>query len=154
MTKLLTSLIWIISLQLIGLGLGRLTAVNLTWYDDLYKSALTPASSVFAVVWSLLYLLLALVGSFLWQSRHKLKVKPLWRLFLVQLGLNWAWTPLFFYLHLTGSALLLIIILWTTTCYLVIKAWQTYPTIAYCLVFYLVWLGWASYLNFIIWYFN
>jgi tryptophan-rich sensory protein len=121
------------------------------WYHGLTKSTLTPHKYVFPVIWSLLYGLLALVGHFFWKKMLEHRAKRLFIVFLIQIVLNWIWTPIFFGLHLTGPALLDMLAVILITLYIVIESWNHYPVIAYIMSIYLLWLFFAFYLNFVIW---
>ncbi len=149
--KPFSALIWILFFQFIGFALGSITSANMEWYHTIIKSSLTPPNFVFPIVWSILYTLLALVGHFLWQNRQEQKANHILVFFIIQLVLNWLWTPIFFGWHLTGLALLDILTIIAITIYITIKTWANYPIIAYVMLTYLLWLLFASYLNFIIW---
>ena len=149
--KPFSALIWILFFQFIGFGLGSITSSNMEWYHTIIKSSLTPPNFVFPIVWSILYTLLALAGHFLWQNRQEQKANHILVFFIIQLVLNWLWTPIFFGWHLTGLALLDILTIIAITIYITIKTWANYPIIAYVMLTYLLWLLFASYLNFIIW---
>ena len=62
MRKLNYYLSWVFIFQLIGFGLGQISKANLEWYDSIAKSSFTPPNLAFPIVWSLLYILLALLG--------------------------------------------------------------------------------------------
>lgn len=145
------ALIWILFFQFIGFALGSITSSNMEWYHTIIKSSLTPPNFVFPIVWSILYTLLALAGHFLWQNRQEQKANHILVFFIIQLVLNWLWTLIFFGWHLTGLALLDILTIIAITIYITIKTWANYPIIAYVMLTYLLWLLFASYLNFIIW---
>ena len=145
------ALVWILVFQLIGFGLGSITSSNMDWYHTIIKSSLTPPNVVFPIVWSILYTLLALVGHFLWQNREEQKVNHILVFFIIQLVLNWLWTPIFFGWHLTGIALVDILMIAAITVYITIKSWSKHSIIAYVMIVYLLWLLFASYLNFVIW---
>lgn len=149
--KPFSALIWILFFQFIGFALGSITSANMEWYHTIIKSSLTPSNFVFPIVWSILYTVLALVGHFLWQNRQEQKANHILVFFIIQLVLNWLWTPIFFGWHLTGLALLDILTIIAITIYITIKTWANYPIIAYVMLTYLLWLLFASYLNFIIW---
>ena len=82
------------------------------WYRTLVHPWFNPPDSVFGPVWSLLYLLMAVAA---W----RITLKPPSRirtlallLFVVQLGLNLAWSWIFFRQHAIGVALVEILVLW------------------------------------------
>lgn len=148
-------IIWIVAFEAIGFFLGMLTKANIyPWYEGLNKSALTPPRSVFSIVWSILYVLMAIVGWALWQNRDNNKVKRIFYLYVIQLVMNWAWTPLFFQLHLLGFSLLWIIAIVCINGVIIITLKNEKKEIALALIPYFLWLIFAAYLNGMIWALN
>ena len=83
----------------------------------------------------------------------KAKRKPL-TLFVAQWALNALWTPLFFGLHLLGWAFAEILVL-LVFILLTIRAFRPVDKVAaFLLVPYAAWVGFASVLNFTIWWMN
>lgn len=148
-------IIWILSFELIGFFLGLLTQANIySWYEGLHKSTLTPPGWVFSVVWSILYAFLAIVGFTLWQNRSRPQIKIILYLYLVQLIMNWVWTPLFFQLHWIGFSFLWIVVMISLNALIILKIKNMEKGIALLLTPYLLWLIFASYLNGMIWILN
>jgi len=148
-------IIWIVAFEAVGYLLGMLTQANLhSWYDDLNKSVLTPPGSVFSIVWSILYVLIAIVGWALWQNRDSIKSKRLIYLYFIQLLMNWAWTPFFFNLHWLGFSFLWIIIMVIINAVIIIDVKNEKRVIALALIPYFLWLTFAAYLNGVIWALN
>lgn len=118
-------------------------AVN-GWYRTLVQPAITPPDGVFAPVWTLLYLAMAVAAwrawtreGFRWDSRAL-------RLFGFQLLLNFAWSFLFFGAHWIGAATLEIAALWlavaaTTRCFLALDR-----TAGLLMLPYLAWVSFAA----------
>lgn len=152
MKKIMPLVLWIVVLQLIGYGMGMMTEANLTpWYASLYKSSLTPPGFVFGIVWSILYVILAVVGWQLFERTPLVSMTQLRMTFVTQLILNWLWTPLFFHFHWVGAAFLcLIAIVLFTTGFLTV-AWRQTRLLFWLMLPYWFWVCFASYLNFIIW---
>ena len=146
MKRLLTVIAWIIALQLISAMLAWLTQQGLDpWYAGLMKSALTPPRWLFPIVWPLLYVLLAIVGWQLWSTRHN---HPLaWRLYAVQMLMNWAWTPLFFGLQWMIVAALWLSVMVVITLYLIVRTWSQQRLCSVLLLPYVAWISFASYLS-------
>lgn len=119
-----------------------------TWYAGLAKPSWTPPSVVFPVVWNLLYLLMAISLWLLWQAPGGTPLRgAAIALFLVQLALNAAWSPVFFALHRTGLALVIIALLALAVIATIRAAWRVRPTAGLLLLPYLAWILYASTLN-------
>lgn len=142
---------WIIVFEIIGFSLGLVTQANLlSWYAGLNKSGLTPPGWVFSMVWSFLYVLLAVAGWELWRKREHIELRPVLYLFIAQLVMNWAWTPLFFQFHWIGFSLIWISILTALTFLTLYSAKNKHRKISILLIPYFIWLLFATYLNYAI----
>src|SRR6185437_4556277 len=84
-----------------GLAIGFLTAPG-EWYAGLAKPSFNPPNWLFAPVWTLLYVLIAIAGWRIW--RRDAGGWPT-RLWWAQLVLNFLWSPIFFAAHRIGIAL-------------------------------------------------
>jgi len=125
-----------------------------SWYADLAKPSWTPPNWVFGPVWSALYLMMALAAWLVWRRGGLTAASIPIALFMVQLGLNVTWSILFFGLHMPGVAFgeivaLLFAILATT-----IVFWRSTPIAGYLLLPYLIWVAFATGLNFALWRMN
>ncbi len=145
---------WLIVLETLGYLMGILTEHNLSpWYDSLIKSSLTPPGIVFAIVWPILYILLATVGYRLFLARSHTP-KRTKQLFLVQLLLNYLWTPAFFGMHWTGIALLLLIAMVVVSAVLIVKFLSKQKGLVLTFLPYFLWICFATYLNAFTWIHN
>ncbi|NLA64371.1 MAG: tryptophan-rich sensory protein [Leucobacter sp.] len=128
------------------------------WYQDVEKVPWSPPNAVFGPAWSLLYVLIAVAGFLIWRSGHigvghaNRARGTLW-LYVVQLLLNFAWTPVFFSGYpMFGevawwAALAIMLVLIVTVIWLIAAATRWSKTAAVLLVPYLGWLIFASTLN-------
>jgi benzodiazapine receptor len=124
------------------------------WYQRLAKPTWNPPNSIFAPVWTVLYLLMAAAAWLVWQRYGIVAaIFPL-ALFIVQLLLNAAWSWLFFGLHRPGTALLEIVVLWAAILTTLISFWRLEPLAGVLLAPYLVWVSFATALNWTIWRLN
>lgn len=128
------------------LGVGF--AIGLTirpgeWYQSLNKPFFTPPNWVFGPIWTIVYILIAVAG---WRVAVTAGFRSgAFRLWLLQMALNWAWTPTFFGAHLIGPGLAVIVSLLAVTVWFIVR---TKDAIArWCFAPYVVWLGYASALN-------
>ncbi|OYV05813.1 MAG: hypothetical protein CFE26_09635, partial [Verrucomicrobiales bacterium VVV1] len=103
---------WLLPLlfALLILGLGGLGGVAFGaggqgWYQTLQRPPGTPPPWVFGPVWSVLYAMMGVSLGLLVRDRKRVGSRLAITLFIFQLVLNLAWTPLFFGAHRTGLAL-------------------------------------------------
>lgn len=123
-----------------------------TWYPTLKKPSWNPPSSVFAPVWTILYILMAVAA---WVVQLKGQFFGLaGGLFLVQLALNLAWSFIFFTLKKLQAALIELIVLWFMIASTTIVFFSIDPVAGWLMVPYLAWVTFASTLNAAVWYLN
>ncbi|MBP9691757.1 MAG: tryptophan-rich sensory protein [Alphaproteobacteria bacterium] len=144
-------LYWIIFYQLISICLGIITKEGVNnWYNGLQKSLLTPKGYVFPIIWSCLYCILAIIGWYLWNHKYDKYARKMFALYIIQMILNWSWTPVFFKLHCPLISLIILLAMIIITLYLCLESWKTYRFIFYILIIYFAWICFAAYLNLII----
>ena len=138
---------------LLCLGVGMLASLVTrpeisTWYAALVKPSWTPPSLAFPIVWSVLYVLMAVSLWRLWdlEPRSAARGKAiLW--FLVQLALNALWSPVFFGWHNTKAALGIIVGLLIAIALTMLAASRVERLAAWLLAPYLVWVAYATTIN-------
>ncbi|MDF1646725.1 MAG: tryptophan-rich sensory protein [Legionellaceae bacterium] len=139
--------LWILTLQAMGYLLGTLTQANIhPWYAYLNKSSLTPPDITFAIIWPILYILLAIVGVELFSKKNNSLTQQRW-LYAFQLVLNWLWTPLFFYLHWVNMAFGILVLMVLLTVALMYQLYRKHKNLTLILTPYLLWITFAAYLN-------
>jgi len=133
---------------------GRLTVSSLaSWYDTLRKPRWTPSGARIGLIWTVLYFLMAIAAWIVWREAG---FAPLlaWMTFAFQLGLNVAWSALFFGLRNPRAAFVEILGLWAAIL-LTLLAFATVSLVAgLLLVPYLVWVAIAGTLNLRVWQMN
>ena len=82
------------------------------WYASLNKPSWTPPSWVFAPVWTTLYAAMGIAAWLVWREGGWRQQRLPLTVFLAQLTLNFAWSPLFFNLQQITWALADIVALW------------------------------------------
>lgn len=122
--------------------------IDLNWLYSINRPALMPPSYVFGIVWSILYIMIIL--SLVFFVRNGIKKTDILAIsfFVLQLALNLSWTPVFFGLHQTKIALLIILALVVCVAITSILFYQKSKTAGLLLVPYFLWLLFAMYLNF------
>ena len=139
---------WILAFEIIGYFLGTLSQVNSTiWYHALHKSSLTPPAIVFPIVWSILYVMIALAGWHLWQHRDQPQAKKALGFYSAQMLLNWAWSPLFFNAHLIAVSFYCIFLIAALTLITILLTKNNFKFSSLMLMPYFIWLLFAGYLN-------
>ncbi|MEK9968676.1 MAG: TspO/MBR family protein [Ferrovibrio sp.] len=134
---------------------GAITAEPVKrWYPDLAKPALTPPDIAFPIVWTLLFALMALAAWRVWRAAGWHQARGALALFGLQLVLNLGWSALFFGLQQPGWALAEIVVL-AVAIGACMAAFARHDRIAALLLApYLLWVGFAAYLNAAIWLLN
>ena len=140
----------IISL-LISLGVGGLSALTTMGSMDIYKyldkPLLAPPSIVFPIVWTILYVLMGISAYLVYESNTENKSSAL-LIYGVQLLVNFIWTIFFFLLNYRLIAFFIIVILLILIIIMIIKFYNINKLSAYLQIPYLLWVIFATYLNF------
>lgn len=125
-----------------GLLIG-FTARPGAWYAGLAKPPFNPPNWVFAPVWTLLYALIAVAGA----RTFGRGLDFAFALWVAQLVLNFAWSPVFFRLHRPGAALAIVVVLLVVIVVFVAASWQADNVSALLFVPYACWVAFATLLN-------
>ena len=125
---------------------GRSSATQ-RWFKRLRKPPFQPPDKLFGPVWSLLYPSIAWSGYRTFRappSQERTRALTLWS---AQLGLNAAWSPLFFGLHKPKASLADSALLLATTLGYAQQARRVDKAAALSMLPYLGWLTFANLLN-------
>jgi benzodiazapine receptor len=125
------------------------------WYAGLVKPAFNPPNWIFAPVWTALYALMAFAVWRILRLRQTSAARGFAVfLFFVQLGLNAAWSWMFFGAHNPLLGLVNIIPQFLVILATIINFGRLDRIAAWCLVPLAAWVAYASVLNFSIWWLN
>ncbi len=126
----------------IGMG-GWIGSSNIPgpWYVALEKPWFTPPNWMFAPVWTVLYVLIGIVGA------RKALYGGAQGLWLLQMAANFAWSPVFFGLQKPLWALPIIGVMWLSILAFIVVEWRRDRISALMFVPYLAWVSVASALN-------
>lgn len=127
---------------------GLFTTQHLGWYALLNKPLFTPPSWVFGPVWTVLYLSMGFAFYLVWQQKKNKQKQNAFNTYFIQLGLNVSWSYFFFTEKLPPLALIVIVILWLAILLTIIKFYRLNKTAGLILIPYLLWVTFATYLNF------
>jgi tryptophan-rich sensory protein len=123
-------------------------SVNSSWYDSI-RPAITPPSFVFPIAWGILYFLIALSLYFVWiNSKSFANRKQVALVYGANLILNGLWTYLYFGLRNPLSGFIDIILIWISIWLMIFVAYRIDKKAMWLLVPYLLWVSFASVLNF------
>uniref|UniRef100_A0A7C6A8T2 Tryptophan-rich sensory protein n=1 Tax=candidate division WOR-3 bacterium TaxID=2052148 RepID=A0A7C6A8T2_UNCW3 len=126
-----------------------------TWYASLKKPAFNPPAWLFGPVWTALFLLMGIALFLIWQKGINFEgVKRALIVFSAQLIFNILWSILFFGLRSPLAAFIAIIILWILILLTIVLFYPIAKTAGLLLLPYLLWVSFASILNFSLWRLN
>jgi tryptophan-rich sensory protein len=117
------------------------------WFDALRKPSFMPPGWAFPVAWTLLYICLGFALALVLHARGARHRRAALALFLVQLALNYAWSPVFFGLHRIGPALAIIVVMILLAAAAALLFLRIRRTAGLLMLPYLAWLCFAAALN-------
>ncbi len=126
-----------------------------TWYANINKPTFRPPNWVFAPVWTTLFLLMGIALFLIWKKGPEKKENRIaFSVFIIQLILNTLWSVLFFGLKSPFAAFIEIIFLWAAILASIILFFRISRLAGALLIPYILWVSFASVLNFSIWRLN
>jgi len=140
-------LIAFMALFAVGMIGGFATEIG-PWYRALIKPAWQPPDWLFGPVWTTIYIFIGIAGVRAWRRAPDAKAR---QLLLGALGvnavLNILWSVLFFNQQRPDLALLEVVPLWLSVLLLVLLPLRYSPRSSLLLLPYLLWVGFAAFLN-------
>ena len=121
------------------------------WYDDMRKPWWNPPNWAFPVVWSILYVMIAVAGVLVWRAEGFGTAMAFWG---AQLVLNALWSALFFGMKRMDLAFYEVVGLWLSITGFIVTAWPVSQVAALLFVPYLAWVTTAAALNLTVWRMN
>lgn len=113
-------------------------------YRALDLPPFAPPSWLFGPVWTALYVMIAIAGWLAWRANAGPAAIGLW---IAQLVLNLAWTPLFFAADLYTVALVDIVVLLVAVLATIAAFWRASAVAGWLMVPYAAWVAFATALN-------
>jgi translocator protein len=132
---------------------GVLTRPNLDWYATLQRPGFAPPNSVFPIIWPILYAMMAISAWLVWRAPGKeedRKLAMIW--FFAQLGIGVLWSVAFFTLHSPALGLVTILIFLVAITVTIVLFDRLSRFAALLLLPLLLWVTFATSLNFAIWF--
>jgi translocator protein len=119
-------------------------SVDSQWFESLQKPAFYPPSQAFGIVWTILYVMIAIAGWLAWRNGGGLATLRPWAL---QLVLNLGWTVVFFALQEPSWAMVVIVALFAAAVWSAVEMWAVSRRAAWLFVPYIAWIAFAGVLN-------
>lgn len=141
---------WLLLCLGVGAVGGIASASAAEFYAELTRPSWSPPAWLFGPVWSFLYVLMAVAAWLIWRTVSKGTTLALW-LFVVQLALNALWSWLFFAWRLGGWSFADIVLLWILIVCTIVSFWRICRIAALLLFPYIIWVTFASALNWTLW---
>ena len=150
MQRYLTLALFIVLVLGGGTLIGFMTLPG-AWYAGLAKPPFNPPNWIFAPVWALLYIMVAVAGWRTWQREPRSAGMTVW---FIQLALNFIWSPVFFGAHMIGAALVIVAMLLVVILTFIVMHWQRDRITALLFTPYAAWVAFATLLNGSLWILN
>jgi len=149
MKRGLRILVFVLACELAGVIGSIFTSGSIPgWYAGLAKPSFNPPGWVFAPVWTVLYALMGIAAYLVYEKRQGRKdVGRALTIFASQLGLNVAWSIVFFGAHQILGAVIVIVLLWALILATIWLFSRISRAAAYLLIPYILWVSFASVLN-------
>lgn len=145
---------------LIPLAVGGLSALltrgNMDIYDTVKTPPLSPPMVLFPIVWGILYVLMGVGSGLVYMSGKTSGVDTktaLW-VYGLQLIVNFFWSIIFFNMRQFLFAFIWIMLLWAIIIAMIVEFRRINTTAAWLQVPYLLWVTFAAYLTFGIYFLN
>ena len=145
---------WLVVTAVAAVAGGAASVNARTYYAALVQPAWAPPGWLFGPVWTTLYLLMGVAAWMVWRVGGFGAARAALSLYLVQLVLNALWTWLFFAWHRGALAFAEIVLLWIVIAATLVAFWRVRPLAGALLVPYLLWVSFASALNYAVWQLN
>ena len=129
-------------------GLGALLTMNsMDIYGELNQPPLSPPAFLFPIVWSILYTLMGVSSAIIYKSNDLEKNDAL-KIYAFQLIVNFLWTLIFFNMRQFLFSFIWLVLLDILVVVMIVKFYRISPLAGLLQIPYLIWILFATYLNF------
>jgi len=133
---------------LLGFLSGKVgSSADSPWFVALAKPSTFPPPATFGIVWTVLYALIGVAFALVcssWGARFRVAAIAM---FIVQLLINLAWSPVFFALHEIKVALAILLALDVAVLLTTALFWRVRRLAGWLMVPYVLWILFATVLN-------
>lgn len=156
LSSTLKLVIAILACEVIGFTSGLIGSAGMNvWFDNLQKPSWNPPNYLFGPVWTFLYALMGIALWLIWKNeRPESNKRSAYTVFALQLFLNFCWSIIFFRFHAPFFALIEILLLLAMILLTAYHFAKISKTAAYLLIPYVLWVSFASFLNYTLWSLN
>jgi benzodiazapine receptor len=146
--KLFSALLLCLLVAFVG---GWFSEGSIHWFNYIDKPSWSPPGWIFPLIWTPLYLMMGLSLWFIMMKQDEPK-PTFWPYFwfFVQLALNLAWSPSFFFLECSICGTIVMAFLIAAILITMVSFYRYLPVAAYLLIPYFIWVVFAGILNFAI----
>lgn len=134
---------FVVGVVAIGGAIGFIALPD-AWYVALNKAPWNPPNWVFAPAWFTLYVLIGIAGA---RTAMRDVASPQMLLWILQMVLNFAWSPTWFLLHRIWPAFALISVIFLLIVGFIVASWKADRVSAWLFVPYALWVAFAASLN-------
>lgn len=140
---------------IVGLASSAITGNAMMTFGVLNQPPLAPPAWLFPIAWTILYILMGVASYLIYRLNPKTKKEQRLQkaeliIYFVQLFFNFLWTIIFFRLEARWFAFGWLIVMWLMIFALIFMCAKNRKAAAWCLVPYILWCTFASYLNIMI----
>ena len=138
---------------LIALAVGGLSAYltkdSMSDFEALAKPPLSPPGFLFPIVWTVLFILMGISAGMVYEKIGRIPF-----IYRLSLAVNFLWSIIFFNMEAYLFAFVWLLLLLSLIIITIIEYSKVSKTAAYLQIPYLLWVIFAGYLNFFIWFLN
>lgn len=138
---------------LVGSLAALLTRNSMDFYSTIRTPSFAPPGFIFPIVWTILFVLMGISCYLIYDSGSE-QTKDALTWYIIQLGLNFAWSIIFFNFRLFLFAFIWIIVLWIAIFIMIRKFAKINKVAAYLQIPYLLWVTFATVLTLFIYILN
>lgn len=144
----------------IALAVGGLAAIltrnDMDIYKDIRLPPFAPPSILFPIVWSILYVLMGVSSAMVYLRKDEAPnaVRNALSVYGINLVLNFMWSIIFFKFRVFLFAFIWLLALLAVIVKMIFDFKKIKKTAGYLQIPYAVWVSFAGYLNFAIWWLN
>lgn len=151
-SKWKTYAFWIGLSEIVGAASGFLSMDCIRSFEkSVAQPPLSPPGFLFPIVWTVLYALMGIGAAMVSMTNDSRERSLGLNLFVVQLSMNFLWTPVFFCIQAFGFAFFWLLGLLGAVVLMTLTFRKTSSLAALLQIPYILWLCFAAYLNFGVW---